>query len=138
MPITTKLFAVGAVIVIAISLLLFSLHQVRQNAIVKTQLKQATTDVISANKSLKVRSDISDKTEDIVTDAVIRTQELTIKASKLRDKIDETKKGVDNGSIDTALADAAYIDSMWDAYCQAKPSSARCTSRQSDAGLPRK
>lgn len=94
--------------------------------------------MVAANKSLERRSIISDKTEDIVTSAVVKAQELTIKASNLRDKIDETKKGVGNGSISNTLADAAYIDSMWDAYCEAKPSSDRCTSRQSPARLPGK
>lgn len=94
--------------------------------------------MVAANKSLERRSTISDKTEDIVTSAVVKTQELTIKASNLRDKIDETKKGVDNGSVNNAIADATYISSMWDAYCEAKPSSDRCTTRQSTPRLPGK
>jgi hypothetical protein len=136
MELTTKLYIVGAVLLVTITLSLFSCHEFKRNVVVKDQLKEATANVIAANKSLELRSDISDKTEDIVTHAVVKTQELTIKASNLRDKIDETKKGVDNGSISNALADAAYIDSMWDAYCEAKPTNPRCTTRQSPTGLP--
>jgi len=120
----------GAVILTIVALLLFSCHEVKHNVVVKTQLKEATANVVLANKSLQTRSVMSDKTEDIVTKAVIKTQELTIKASNLRDKIDETNKGVGNGSISNAVADAAYVNSMWDAYCEAKPSSDRCTTRQ--------
>lgn len=138
MSLTNKLYIGGTVLIVILGLSLFSCHEIKSNVVVKSQLKEATANVVAANKGLQVRSDISDKTEDIVTQAVIKTQELTVKASKLRDKIDETKKGVDNGSISNALADAAYVDSMWDAYCEAKPRSDRCTSRQSPTGLSRR
>jgi hypothetical protein len=138
MLLTTKLYIVGGLLATILALSLFSCHEVKHNAVVKTQLKEATANIVAANKSLEVRSAISDKTEDIVTKAVVKTQELTIKASNLRDKIDETNKGVGNGSISNAVADAAYVDSMWDAYCEAKPSASRCTSRQSTPRLPGK
>ena len=138
MALTTKLYVLGTVLVVILGLSLFSCHEVKTNTVVKSQLKEATTNIVAANKSLQVRSDIADKTEDIVTQAVVKTQELTVKASNLRDKIDETKKGVDNGSISNALADAVYVNSMWDAYCEAKPTSDRCTSRQSPKGLSRR
>lgn len=138
MMLTTKLYLASGVLVTILALSLFSCHEFKHNAVVKNQLKEATANVVAANKSLQVRSDISDKTEEIVTKAVVKTQELTVKASNLRDKIDETKKGVDNGSISNALADAAYLDSMWNAYCEAKPSSSHCTSRQSTSRLPGK
>lgn len=138
MALTTKLYVAGTMLVVILGLSLFSCHEFKGNTIVKSQLKEATSNVVAANKSLQVRSTISDKTEDIVTQAVVKTQELTIKASNLRDKIDETKKGVDNGSISNAIADAAYVDSMWDAYCEAKPASPHCTTRQSITGLSRR
>lgn len=138
MSLTTKLYGAGALLLLIVVLSLFSCHEMKKNVVVKSQLKEATTNVIAANKSLQVRSDISDKTEEIVTKAVVKTQELTIKASNLRDKIDETSKGVDNGSISNTLADTAYIDSMWDAYCEAKPSNPRCATRRTSARLPSK
>lgn len=136
MALTTKLYIAGTVLIVILGLSLFSCHEFKHNTVVKSQLKEATANVVAANKSLAIRSNISDKTEEIVTKAVVKTQELTIKASNLRDKIDETKKGVDDGSISNAIADAAYVDSMWDAYCEAKPSASRCASRQSHTGLP--
>ena len=138
MLVTTKLYIAGGLLLTILALGLFSCHEYKANTIVKNQFKEATANVVAANKSLAVRSVISDKTQDIVTKAVIKTQELTIKASNLRDKIDETKKGVDNGSISNAIADAAYVDSMWDAYCEAKPASPHCTTRQSITGLSRR
>ena len=138
MLLTTKLYIAGGLLATILALSLFSCHEVKHNAVVKTQLKEATANVVAANKSLEIRSAISDKTEDIVTKAVVKTQELTIKVTNLRDAIDKTKKGVDNGSISNAVADAAYVNSMWDAYCEAKPSASRCTTRQSPTGLPSK
>lgn len=136
MALTTKLYGAGVLIIILLGLSLFSCHEYKSNSVVKSQLKQATINVVAANKSLQVRSAMSDKTEDIVTEAVVKTQALTVKASALRAKIDDTKMRVDNGTISNTIADAEYVNSMWDAYCQAKPSSDRCTSRQPSPGLP--
>src|SRR3546814_13185816 len=84
MELMTKIYWVGGLILLIVTLSLLSCHEYKRNTIVKTQLKEATANVVAANKGLERRSTISDKTEDIVTSAVVKTQELTIKASNLR------------------------------------------------------
>lgn len=101
--------------------------QLRANAIALEQANQAITDL---KQSLKRQATISKETDKIVTKAVIKTAEVTKKAAALNTKVLKINKGVVDGKIDNSVADAAYLDSMWSAFCEADPSNSKCATRQ--------
>lgn len=105
---------------------------------VDTQLTQAKEDLSSLKSALDKQIKISDVTEEVVTNAVVKTAEITQASVKISKKVDKTNQEAKDGKINYNIASAAYVDSMWDAYCTATPTStsSKCTSRRTTSGLP--
>ncbi len=132
MSLTSKVLAgVVLVLIVALSVTLLyarrehaeSLSYAQSLALTQDQLKQA-------NESLRKQAVVADITEAVVTTAVEKTKATTKKTQETVKKVDTITKQVANETISSADADAAYVDSMWEAYCQAKPMADKCSSRQ--------
>ena len=67
-------------------------------------------------------------------DAIAQTQGnkdlIMAKAISIKEKVDATSVKVQAGQLSDAAADAAYYDSMWEAYCQGSNDPA-CSTRPS-------
>ena len=135
----TKILAFLLLLTLALSAFLgiYNRHTDKQLKQVNAQLLQSRQEVVDLKSSIEKQSKISDMTEDVVTKAVVRTAEITKRTSSINQKIDKTSQEVKDGKIDPSFAAATYVDSMWDAYCEASPSSDHCTARQSSTKLPR-
>jgi hypothetical protein len=94
------------------------------------QLKTLNDYVAQANKSVKTQSVIADVTDEVVTNATKRITTNTSKGTAIKAVVDNVTKKVANEKISNSVASAAYISSMWDAYCEAEPGNGTCTTRQ--------
>lgn len=133
MRLTTKIlgFLLLSTSVAVLCLLAYAKHESNKLDIANVQLSLTQEEIKSLKASLTKQVKISDTTEEIMTNAVVKTAEITERAVEINNKVDTTSKEVNNGKINSAVASAAYVDSMWSAYCEASPSSTakQCTSR---------
>lgn len=91
----------------------------------------AEAQVLQLQASVKTQQRVATVTDTVVTKATEETVKTTTKVVEANKKVDKITKQVADEKISTADADAAYINSMWDTYCEAQPAVDRCTSRQS-------
>lgn len=132
MSLTSKVLA-GVVLVLLVALLaslLYGSGQHKKNLSYAETLAQTQEQLKQANDSLRKQQAVATITDTVVTSAVEKTKVATKKTQETVKKVDIITKQVANETISSADADAAYVDSMWEAYCEAKPASDKCTSRQ--------
>lgn len=129
----TKILAFLLLLTLALLgfLSLYTKHTTSELKQANIQLSLSKNEINDLKKSITVQSKLADATEEAVTTAVVKTAEITQKTSDINKKIDKTTKEVKDGKIDPKFAAAAYVDSMWIAYCEANKSStsANCTSK---------
>lgn len=115
----------------ALSFLAYARIQTSRLDKVSVQLSLTKEEIVGLKQSLAKQTKISDVTEDIVTNAVVKTAEIVQVTKSINGKVDKTAEEVKDGKINNSIATAAYVDSMWDAYCEASPYSTakRCTTR---------
>lgn len=103
----------------------------RAEALKDLAAKKALVDqqVADLQKSIKTQQAIAVTTDKVTTEAVQKTEETTTKVVETNKKVDKITKQVADEKISTADADAAYLSSMWDTFCEAQPANGRCTSR---------
>lgn len=134
---TIKVLSVALAIAVLVALGT-GVYGYKQNVDLKAKtilLATAQQSIKDLNKSLEKQAIISKITDEVVNEAVSKTKEVTIKATELSNTVVRTNKGVVDGKINAAVADAIYIDSMWEAYCEANPSADKCTTRRTHTGL---
>ncbi len=67
---------------------------------------------------------------DAVENANKNHDQIQTRVTEVKEKVDAVSKKVKAGQISSSDADSAYLDSMWETYCQ-RQSDPACTSRQS-------
>ncbi len=104
----------------------------KSEALAKLKADKALVDqqVLELQTSVKTQQVVAKTTDVVVTKAAEETAKTTTKVVEANKKVDKITKQVADEKISTADADAAYLDSMWDTYCEAQPAVDRCTSRQ--------
>ncbi len=92
-------------------------------------LEQTQKELVDAQASLQKQSNLAKATDRIVTQTVVKTLDTKDKVEKINSGVDIITKKVKNEEISTTAADLAYSNSMWETYCQVKPSDSNCSSR---------
>lgn len=120
-------------ILIAIVITMGYMSHRKSEALIKLRQDKAFVDqqVLDLQSSIKAQQKIAVTTDEVITHAAEKTVETTTKVVETNKKVDKITKQVADEKISTADADAAYLGSMWDTYCEAQPANDRCTSRQS-------
>lgn len=67
---------------------------------------------------------------DAVSNSQKQHEQIQTRVTEVKEKVDAVSKKVKAGQISTVDADSAYLDSMWETYCQ-RQSDPACTSRTS-------
>jgi len=96
----------------------------------KTQKALVDAQLLELQQSVKTQQHIAVTTDNVITKAAEETSKTTVKVVEVNKKVDKITKQVADEKISSGAADAAYLDSMWDTYCEAQPAIDRCTSRQ--------
>jgi hypothetical protein len=97
-------------------------HETIKHAGDKIELREAKTSINQLDTSLKVNDEVVTGTVKVIKADMQKRQEIL-------QEVDDTTKRVDNEEITPANADAAYIDSMWSAYCTYHKGENDCTTR---------
>lgn len=101
-------------------LLLGVLYGLQRHSLVKArgeakeavqQAQEASQALTEARLSFRVDLDAIDKTQKA-------KEGLVENATKVKEKVDEVAKKVEEGKLSDAAADAQLLDSMWEAYCK--------------------
>lgn len=133
MPTVTKVaWAVVVLLVLALAGQQYVVH--RQNIKLgesAQQLKDLNQKVVEANEAAKTQMEVAKVTEQTVTAATKRINTTTERGVAIKTAVDNVTHRVANEQISNTVASAAYIDSMWDAYCEAEQDDSACASRQS-------
>lgn len=125
----------GLLFVCLLSMAVMAIHSSNQASELKATsdlLVTANNSIAELNRSLSKQKDVSKVTDQVVANAIAKTTEVTTKAKELSSRVVKINRGVVDGKINDTVADAAYIDSMWAAYCEAKPSDNQCSTRRID------
>jgi mannitol-specific phosphotransferase system IIBC component len=94
------------------------------------QMKDLNQKIKDVNKSIKTQDNVAKVTDTVVTAATTRITTNTQKGLAIKAVVDNVTKKVANENLSVNVASVAYTNSMWDAYCTAKPDDSTCTSRQ--------
>lgn len=113
-----------ALIVTVVGLIYWNHHETIKNVQTKVELNEAKTLINQLDTSLKVN-------DEVVSGVIEQTRVNTQKKQKILQDVDNTTKQVDNEEITPVSADAAYLNSMWSAYCTYNKDTNGCTTRQS-------
>lgn len=123
-------YAFGVCLLIISILGLLYHFEKRSGAKAKAQVAQVTQVAQSLSQEL-TEAHASFR---IDLDAIATTQgtkdQIVAKATSIKEKVDATSAKVEAGQLSDAAADAAYYDSMWEAYCQGSNDPA-CSARPS-------
>lgn len=98
---------------------------------VNQRMEQLNQNIAKANEAVETQTLIAETTDQVVTSATKRIMKNTERGEAIKAVVDNVTKKVANEKLSGTIADTAYVNSMWDAYCTAKPSDRSCTSRQS-------
>lgn len=97
----------------------------------KVQLKELNDGIKEANKSIQTQTVVAAATEAAVVQTTNRITSNTEKGTAIKAVVDNVTKRVANETISNTIANVAYVNSMWDAYCTANQGDSACTGRQS-------
>lgn len=97
------------------------------------EAKVATDAAVGLSEDLQKAHDSFRIDLDAIQTAQDQKDELTEKAKQVEEKVDAIKQKVDKGQLSSAAADAAYLDSMWETYCQRQTDPA-CSTRSPRSG----
>lgn len=95
-----------------------------------TQIASLSNKVVEANHTVAVQGSVAKITDETITSATKRINTNTEKGTAIKAVVDNITKRVVNENLPSTVANAAYINSMWDAYCTADKSDSACSSRQ--------
>jgi hypothetical protein len=110
-----------------------SLHEYKKVAVNQQQISDLNVKLQAAQVAAKRAQKVQNITNDTVAKVALQTKQTTLNTQKINQKVDTITGQVKNGQISDDAADAAYVSSMYEAYCSAVPSDrSKCPAGQSN------
>jgi type II secretory pathway pseudopilin PulG len=124
---------VGILLLAVVALSWVSLHEYKKVAINQTTINGLNGQIQQAQLAAKRAQTVQTVTNQTVAKVALQTKEAALKTQQISRKVDVITGQVKDGKINDAAADAAYVSSMLEAYCQAVPTDRnKCSAGQSD------
>ena len=109
----------------------FLKHEISSNAVNKQQVEQLSRSVNNYQIVLDMQNDLQKSINLQVTYTIEAKNASNQRLKIINQKVDETSAKLKEGKITSSAADAAYLNSMWSAYCEANPSDSECNGKSS-------
>jgi len=113
----------------------FLKHEIEKNSSQKVELSSATDSIKALSSQLALATSVAQIQDSVVTTNITDKQKSNTVKEKILRKVHVTEHKAQKKEITSAVANSVYLNSMWAAYCEAKPSDSACSSRQSSSGL---
>lgn len=127
------LLLLGVMALTIATLSYYSLHEYKKTALDKQQISQLGDQLKAAQMAAERQQKVQTVTNQVVAKATLQTQQTTLKTQEISHKVDVITGKVKDDQISDAAADAAYVSSMLEAYCEAVPTDrSKCPAGQSN------